>query len=167
MKRKDTALIPDRKRPTLKPPAQVCGAPTLDGAICQRQVAAGGRCWEHGAPGAPDLPSLPDGARIPKAFVQEDRQRELERFVADCLKTYDLNDAADLRQTLLSGIAFVRLQFEGATMKPQEVDMLSRVVDRHLRNLRATPKEQAAGKTTPGGGTPVGPGMIRQEWCRR
>jgi hypothetical protein len=71
-----------------------------------------------------------------------------------------LNDAADLRQTLLSGIAFVRLQFEGATMKPQEVDMLSRVVDRHLRNLRATPKEQAAGKTTPGGGTPVGPGMM-------
>ncbi len=91
---------------------------------------------------------LPDGFQIQKVFKQEDRQAELERYVERIMVEYGLNQSADLRQVLLSGIAYVRLVFDGPILEPKDLEHLSRVVDRHLRNLRATPKEQQEARST-------------------
>ena len=149
MKRKDSALNPSRKPPRAVPKL-LCGAPLGGGETCQHAVSSPGPCFAHGGGVNRPDPGLPAGVRVHKAFLQEDRQAELEKYVATVSREYALNEAADLRQAILSGVAYVRLLFDGATMEPKEMDMLSRVVDRHLRNLRATPKEQAAGKV-PGG----------------
>lgn len=160
MKRRDGALNPARQK-ALPPVKLVCGAPLPGGGCCARPVATPGPCYEHGGPRPAQETGLPAGYRIHKAFAQEDRQLELERYVARIMVEYALNETADLRQVVLSGIAYVRLLFDGATMEAKELEMLSRVVDRHLRNLRATPAAQAAGKTpcTGEGGLPA-PGMM-------
>ncbi len=146
MKRQDGALNPARVR-AVTTPTRVCGAPLPGGGSCSRASADGQPCADHGGRREePGPASLPEGFKLHKVFKQEDRQAELDRYVGRILVEYGLNQSADLRQVLLSGIAYVRLLFEGATMDPRELDYLSRVVDRHLRNLRATPKEQAATK---------------------
>ncbi len=147
MKRQDGALNPARRR-ALPAPGRVCGAPLRGGGTCQR-LSADGPCADHGGKKDPDLPAgLPDGFKVHKVFKKEDRQAELERYVERILVEYGLNQSADLRQVLLSGIAYVRLLFDGPTLEPKDLDYLSRVVDRHLRNLRATPKEQQEARST-------------------
>jgi hypothetical protein len=85
--------------------------------------------------------------KLPVVFKgAAEQQAELESFVAGCLDEYQLNTVADVRQVLMAGVAYVRLMYSGASIEPKDADYFSRIVDRHLRNLRATPKEQAAGR---------------------
>lgn len=157
MKRRDTALNPANAKPPA--PARVCGARLNDGSgTCQAPVSGPHPCRHHGGPtGYDEAPKgLPDGLVIHKVFKQEDRQRELEKYISSILEEYQLNEAADLRQVILSGVAYVRLLFDGGTKEPREMDYLSRIVDRHLRNLRATPKERAAPTGHAGGIVPGG-----------
>ena len=155
MRRQDHKLNPSPSRATAAP-RLVCGAPLDGGATCQVAVSGPHPCRMHGGPSGFEPGSLPEGLRIHKAFADEDRQAELERYVGSLLEEYGLNETADLRQIILSGVAYVRLLHEGPTMEPRDVDYLSRVVDRHLRNLRATPKEQAG----PAGGPPADAGVL-------
>ena len=153
MQRRDGHLNPDL-RVAPSEPTLVCGAPMDGGNSCQRRVTGPHRCRYHGGPtGYEDQNRLPDGLAIHKAFDDEAQQAELEKYVASILNEYDLNETADLRQIVLSGIAYVRLLYDGAKMEPKEMEHLSRIVDRHLRNLRATPREQSGGKTPGAGGS--------------
>lgn len=152
MQRQDGHLNPDR-RSTPSEPEFVCGAPTSKGGTCQQRVTGPYPCRQHGGPSGYEGDELPDGLKVHKVFKEEDQQRELEKYIASILTEYDLNETADLRQIVLSGIAYVRLLFQGAMMDAKDMDNMSRVVDRHLRNLRATPKEQTAGKTPGSGGS--------------
>lgn len=155
MKRDDRKLNPSPSRKTATP-RLVCGAPLDGGATCQMSVSGPHPCRLHGGPSGFDAGSLPDGLQIHKAFADEGKQAELERYVGSLLDEYQLNETADLRQIILSGVAYVRLLYDGPTMEPRDLDYLSRVVDRHLRNLRATPKEQAG----PAGGPAADAGVL-------
>lgn len=125
----------------------------LDGGrLCQTAVPrAGMRCHRHAAAVPADLVAkldLPEGMTLPQAFPSDpERQLALHNYVAEVYRDYTgLNTGTDLRQILVAGVAYVRLVFEGLTMEARDVDALSKVVDRHLRNLKATPKEIAAGE---------------------
>lgn len=164
MKLNPKRLNPEGPEPS-QPPIRVCGAKLADGSgTCQVAVSGNWRCRAHGGPsGFEDAETgLPDGVTVHKAFDDEARQLELERYVGSILREYELNEAADMRQTILSGIAYVKLLFDGATMAAKDMDAYSKVVDRHLRNLRATPKEQTSGRQGPGdqdGGGALGAGI--------
>jgi hypothetical protein len=132
-----------------------CGAELDGGRLCRAAVPMRGmRCGLHQArpedlvPG----PELPAGVRVPALFQDPTWQNALTWFVAEIYRDYTgLNTGADLRQILAAGAAHVRLVFGTETLDPKDIELLSRVVDRHLRNLRATPKEQEASKTGKGG----------------
>lgn len=128
-----------------------CNRELDDGRLCRQPVPmAGMRCYLHQArpedlvPG----PDLPAGVVVPPLFQDPTWQQALVGFVAEIYRDYTgLNTGADLRQILAAGAAHVRLVFGTETLDPKDIELLSRVVDRHLRNLRATPKEQEAGRT--------------------
>lgn len=130
-----------------------CGKDLGEGRVCRSAVAAAGmRCSDHQDVMIGDLEAqveLPDGVLVPLVFAQDkDRQRALEGYVAEIYRDYaGLNTGADLRQILMAGAAYVRLLYDGATLDPKAMDFLSKIVDRHLRNLRATPKEIADGQS--------------------
>ena len=132
-----------------------CGAELEGGRLCRQPVPMRGmRCSLHQAK-PEDLvpgPELPAGVRVPALFQDPAWQSALTWFVAEIYRDYTgLNTGADLRQILAAGAAHVRLVFGTESLDPKDIELLSRVVDRHLRNLRATPKEQEAGKTGKGG----------------
>jgi hypothetical protein len=130
-----------------------CGKELGDGRLCREPVpTAGMRCRHHPDVAAGDLearPELPAGVVVPEVFPKDkDRQRALEAYVAEIYRDYvGLNTGADLRQILVAGAAYVRLVYDCASMEPKALDFLSKIVDRHLRNLRATPKEIADGQS--------------------
>jgi len=96
---------------------------------------------------------------VPALFQDPAWQRSLVGFVADIYRDYTgLNTGADLRQILAAGAAHVRLTYGMEALDPKDIELLSRVVDRHLRNLRATPKEQEASRTGKDG--KGGPGLL-------
>ncbi|MDP2360605.1 MAG: hypothetical protein Q8O14_07615 [bacterium] len=129
-----------------------CGTDLGDGRVCRVYVpAAGLRCALHQDVSPGDLEArleLPAGVVVPTVFPKDqDRQRALEGYVAEIYRDYTgLNTGADLRQILVAGAAYVRLVHDCATMEPKALDFLSKIVDRHLRNLKATPKEIADGQ---------------------
>ncbi|MDP2361970.1 MAG: hypothetical protein Q8O14_14675 [bacterium] len=135
-----------------------CGKELDGGRICQALVVAPGlRCQHHQDVTAGDLEAkveLPPGVVVPEVFAKEkDRQRALEGYVAEVYRDYaGLNTGADLRQILVAGAAYVRLLYDGAALDPKAMDFLSKIVDRHLRNLKATPKEQGGGDKGKGAG---------------
>lgn len=143
------------------PAAPRCGQVLEGGRICRAVVpAAGLRCADHQTTVAGDLlagPELPAGVAVPALFQDPAWQQALVGFVAEIYRDYTgLNTGADLRQILAAGAAHVRLVFGTESLDPKDIELLSRVVDRHLRALRATPKEQEAGRTGKdgkGGGT--------------
>jgi hypothetical protein len=125
-----------------------CGAELEGGRLCQAVVPMRGmRCRQHHAK-PEDLvpaPELPAGVSVPALFQDPAWQFSLVEFVADLYRDYaGLNTGADLRQILAAGAAHVRLTYGMEALDPKDIELLSRVVDRHLRNLRATPKEQEA-----------------------
>lgn len=130
-----------------------CGMEMDGGRLCRSAVpVAGMRCSDHQdlAPGDLEArPELPPGVVVPEVFPKDkDRQRALEGYVAEIYRDYaGLNTGADLRQILMAGAAYVRLLYDGASLDPKDMDFLSKIVDRHLRNLRATPKEIADGQS--------------------
>jgi hypothetical protein len=127
-----------------------CGVELPDGRVCRQVVRMlGMRCQLHQArpedlvPG----PELPAGVAVPQVFRDPAWQHALVGFVAELYRDYQgLNTGADLRQILAAGATHVRLLFGTEGLDPKDIELLSRVVDRHLRNLRATPKEQEASK---------------------
>jgi len=128
-----------------------CGAAMEGGRLCRQPVPmAGMRCYLHQAK-PEDLvpaPDLPAGVAVPALFQDATWQQALVGFVAEIYRDYTgLNTGADLRQILAAGAAHVRLVFGTESLDPKDIELLSRVVDRHLRALRATPKEQEAGRT--------------------
>jgi hypothetical protein len=129
-----------------------CGKELDGGRLCRAvALAPGMRCAAHQDVTASDLEArveLPDGVAVPLVFAKDkDRQRALEGYVAEIYRDYaGLNTGADLRQILMAGASYVRLVYDGATMEPKAMDFLSKIVDRHLRNLKATPKEIADGQ---------------------
>ncbi|MFA7331973.1 MAG: hypothetical protein WC326_12965 [Candidatus Delongbacteria bacterium] len=127
-----------------------CNRELEDGRLCRQPVPmAGMRCYLHQAK-PEDLvpaPDLPAGVVVPSLFQDPAWQLSLVGFVADIYRDYaGLNKGADLRQILAAGAAHVRLTYGMEALEPKDIELLSRVVDRHLRNLRATPKEQEAGR---------------------
>ena len=134
------------------PSAPRCGQVLEGGRICRAVVPAVGlRCADHQTMVAGDLlagPELPAGVAVPALFQDPAWQQALVGFVAEIYRDYTgLNTGADLRQILAAGAAHVRLVFGTESLDPKDIELLSRVVDRHLRALRATPKEQEAGRT--------------------
>ncbi len=128
-----------------------CGAAMEGGRLCRQPVPMTGmRCHLHHAR-PEDLvpaPELPAGVAVPTLFQDATWQQALVGFVAEIYRDYTgLNTGADLRQILAAGAAHVRLVFGTESLDPKDIELLSRVVDRHLRALRATPKEQEAGRT--------------------
>lgn len=128
-----------------------CGAAMEGGRMCRQPVPMTGmRCHLHQA--RPEdlvpVPELPAGVAVPTLFQDATWQQALVGFVAEIYRDYTgLNTGADLRQILAAGAAHVRLVFGTESLDPKDIELLSRVVDRHLRALRATPKEQEAGRT--------------------
>lgn len=128
-----------------------CNRELEDGRLCRNTVPmAGMRCHLHQArpedlvPG----PDLPAGVAVPPLFQDPAWQQALVGFVAEIYRDYvGLNTGADLRQIVAAGAAHVRLTYGMESLDPKDIELLSRVVDRHLRNLRATPKEQEASRT--------------------
>jgi len=103
-------------------------------------------------------PDLPAGVVVPALFQDPAWQLALTWFVAEVYRDYvGLNTGADLRQIVAAGAAHVRLTYGMESLDPKDIELLSRVVDRHLRNLRATPKEQEA---KGGKGGKDGPGLL-------
>lgn len=129
-----------------------CGKELEGGRLCRAAVSAAGmRCLDHQDVAACDLEArseLPAGVVVPAVFLKDkDRQLALEAYVAEIYRDYvGLNTGADLRQILVAGAAYVRLVYDCASMEPKALDFLSKIVDRHLRNLKATPKEIADGQ---------------------
>ncbi len=128
-----------------------CNQGLEDGRLGRQPVPmAGMRCYLHQAK-PEDLvlgPELPAGVAVPALFQDPAWQTALVGFVAELYRDYaGLNTGADLRQILAAGAAHVRLTYGIEALDPKDSELLSRVVDRHLRNLRATPKEQEAGRT--------------------
>lgn len=138
-----------------------CRRELADGRLCQMAVPMTGmRCHLHQArpedlvPG----PDLPAGVAVPALFQDPAWQLALTWFVAEVYRDYvGLNTGADLRQIVAAGAAHVRLTYGMECLDPKDIELLSRVVDRHLRNLRATPKEQ---ESKAGKGGKDGPGLL-------
>jgi hypothetical protein len=129
-----------------------CGKEIEGGRICREVVAmAGMRCRHHLDVAAGDLearPELPAGVVVPAVFTDPAWQAALVGYVAEIYRDYaGLNTGADLRQILMAGSAYIRLVYGCAALEPKDLDFLSKIVDRHLRNLKATPKEIADGQS--------------------
>ena len=160
MKRQDKFLNPTRPEPERKE-RRICGAPLPDGGTCQKAVRGDHPCRLHGGPaGYSTGEEKVLEVEVPVVFSENQAQGWLVEYVREIQAEYGLNTAADLRQTILAGVAYVRILLGGSDMNTKDLNNCSLVVDRHLRNLRATPKEQRIGRS-PGsdGDNALGAGM--------